>query len=87
MKRPDVCIRARADVAVLRLAVEQARTPRAEVTLDPAAVRELIRELELGLEVILGTAVTQRTEAGEPVAWREVVGFSLSAFAPAGTVR
>lgn len=87
MKRPDVRIQARADVAVLRLAVEQARTPTAEVTLDPSAVRELIRELENGLEVVLGTAVERVNEAGDPVAWTEAVGYSLAAFAPRGSIR
>lgn len=87
MKRADVTINARADLAVIRLGVEQPMKPRAEVELDPSAARELIRELEQAVDVATGTAVTRTNDDGDPVSWRETVGYSLRAFAPAGAIR
>ena len=86
-KRPDVIVNARADVATIRVAVEQAHTPRAEVSLDPSAARELIRQLEDAVEVAVGNAVERRNGDGDPVQWSDAVGFRLSAFAPRGTIR
>lgn len=88
MKRPDVYITGRADVAAVTLRASRPSLPDVGLELTPRAARELIRILELATSVAEGNPTdTRRNADGEAVSWSEAVGASLAAFTPTGGIR
>lgn len=88
MKRPDLRVGGRADLAVVTLAASRPRLPDVWLELDPVAARRLIGLLQDATAIAEGNPNdVRRNEDGEAVSWSESVSSQLSAFVPPSTIR